>query len=933
MRVKKINTKLFWLILLLHTSSAIGQSSVNSYKALVQRYEQHELQLNDFEFKVDSLLTVCDLSGEIGSMVEIARQFAVVHARQNDFTKALKYGRISVSLFEERDITDNDFKDLVPPEILARGGFIETLQVRVLYNFARFYKDNLEFEKAIERFEQIIELGHSPLRTGRAYGEIGACKDRMGDFFNAIRYYQKGISLLEDLGEYRSAANHSINMAITHRNIGTPESMAKSLHALEKADSLHQIYPLRTRNYIGLMNDLANQYVSDPSIYDIEKAMKYYKLSLDTGFATGDSLVIGLAMNNISHVYNLKKSDSALFYAQRGLQYAQRTTTTRTRLFDNISDYYLFRDDPNQALVYSQKALQSILESELDSLEVPDALMLSNTAFKDLTIFFLKKKTDVLIRLFQKTGERDFLTQTIQNVRAADKLIDLIQSVSYENQTKLLWRKAASEVYIRGIYAAHLSDLPEEHFYFVEKNKALLLSEEIARNTTYASLPKGISDRATTLRKTILELENSGGENKQSVPPKSNNDLLFDAKQSYEEYLDSVKREFPNYFKDKLNLKPVPLAQWQQSLKPHETFISFIWNNLNTETEALIGLAVNQDKAISFSIKNTDSLKSRISAYQKLVSRPLQTKAGQARSFEISNALFKQLFPGEEVRKMARSESLIIVPDGPLQGIPFEALVPDEDNQEFLIKGTDVSYLYSVSFLNYNERVNRNASKKLLAYAPVNFDETGLIPLKKTFDELSAIEAQIGGSLRFESDATKSDFLSESSNYRIIHLATHANANENPWIAFSDDKVKLHELYTYRNNAELVTLSACNTLLGEVASGEGVLSLSRGFFYSGAKSVVASLWNVNDQSTSTIMADFYANLKAGQGKSEALNNAKRNYLKTHSLSERSPYYWSSFVLIGDDAHIDLSNNLYPYIIAGLLVILLIFIFMKKKQRM
>ena len=137
------------------------------------------------------------------------------------------------------------------------------------------------------------------------------------------------------------------------------------------------------------------------------------------------------------------------------------------------------------------------------------------------------------------------------------------------------------------------------------------------------------------------------------------------------------------------------------------------------------------------------------------------------------------------------------------------------------------------------------------------------------------------------------------------------------------------KLYTYRNNADLVTLSACNTSLGEVAKGEGVLSLARGFFYSGSKSVVASLWEVNDKSTSEIMTSFYTNLKDGQTKSEAMNNAKRTYLSNHSLSEQSPYYWSSFILIGDAGAIDLSSNLYLYLTTAIAILLVMLFFRKR----
>lgn len=919
MKLVKTIPILIFLTALFQLNSAVSQSPVDTYKSLASRYKDKEL-----EIKTDSLLDLCGRKGDLVSKAEIAHKHALVYVRgiNKNFVKALKYGNIEISALENEDVTDTSFRSVIKPEIIEKGYVRDSMLVRALYNVGRFYTDNTELENAVEIFEKIIEINCTPSRTAQAYTEIARCRNNLGDFFNAVDYYQKGIDLLEAQKEYVLMANHSINIATAYRNINTPESLAKGQQALETADSLNKIYPLDAQNYRAMINDLANQYISE-STYDFEKARRYYALSLEKGFINNDTLTVAMALNNLGNLYNLEKNDSALYYIEEAFSYVKQTET-EARLFDNKSDYYLLKNEPDKALIESHKALESILTSGFELSGVPDALTLSESDFKSLTIFFLKKKAEVLIRLFHKTGQKDFLSQTIQNVKAADRLIDIIQSGSYENETKLLWRKEASEVYIKGVYAAQRSDQPTELFYFTEKNKALLLSEEIAKNTTYASLPKNISDRATMLKKTILRWENT------QLVTADDQDALFEAKQYYEDYIDSIKQVFPAYFKDKLSINPISLTQWQQSLKPETTFVSYIWNKLNDKTEALIGLVVTHDKSVSFTITSTDSLKALLAEYQQLVSRPLQTKTDQAQLFKVNAALFSQLLPDSEVREMAKDKRLIIVPDGPLQGIPFEALVTD--NEEFLIQHTDVSYLYSVSFLSHNERVKRRASRRFLAYAPVNFGNTGLAPLNRTLNELEAIGEQIDGRLRIKAEASKEDFLSRSKEYRIIHLATHANANTNPWIAFSDDRVELHELYTYRNNADLVTLSACNTLLGEVASGEGVLSLSRGFFYSGAKSVVASLWNIDDQSTSTIMADFYANLKAGQRKSQALNNAKRNYLKTHSLSEQSPYYWSSFVLIGDDEPIDFSNNYYPYLIAILLVSLSIFIYMKKKPK-
>ena len=113
------------------------------------------------------------------------------------------------------------------------------------------------------------------------------------------------------------------------------------------------------------------------------------------------------------------------------------------------------------------------------------------------------------------------------------------------------------------------------------------------------------------------------------------------------------------------------------------------------------------------------------------------------------------------------------------------------------------------------------------------------------------------------------------------------------------------------------------------------MSLARGFFYGGTQSVVSSLWNVDDKSTQAILKEFYENLKNGQDKSAALHNAKLSYLEENSLSELSPYYWSSLILIGDITPLEFDTSPWneKFLIISLLSIVLIFIgirFFRKK---
>ena len=169
--------------------------------------------------------------------------------------------------------------------------------------------------------------------------------------------------------------------------------------------------------------------------------------------------------------------------------------------------------------------------------------------------------------------------------------------------------------------------------------------------------------------------------------------------------------------------------------------------------------------------------------------------------------------------------------------------------------------------------------------------------------------------------AVKSQF-EDAEDYQILHIAAHATIDENNAvfnrIQFEDDYLSFHELYNYESNAELAVLSACNTGMGQMKTGEGVISLGKGFLAMGVKSLVTSLWSINDCATSDLMALFYQNLKNGDTKSKALSEAKKAYIKQASNLESHPYYWAGFKLIGNSKPLQTKSN--PLVFFALMTI-------------
>ena len=109
----------------------------------------------------------------------------------------------------------------------------------------------------------------------------------------------------------------------------------------------------------------------------------------------------------------------------------------------------------------------------------------------------------------------------------------------------------------------------------------------------------------------------------------------------------------------------------------------------------------------------------------------------------------------------------------------------------------------------------------------------------------------------------------------------------------------MRDIYNLSLNADLVVLSACETGIGELKRGEGIISLARAFAYAGAKSIVTTLWSVDDARTKDLMVFFYRNLLQGMPKDEALARARSDYFEKYKGANAHPYFWAGFVGIGD----------------------------------
>ena len=397
--------------------------------------------------------------------------------------------------------------------------------------------------------------------------------------------------------------------------------------------------------------------------------------------------------------------------------------------------------------------------------------------------------------------------------------------------------------------------------------------------------------------------------------------------------IDSLKIDYPKYYNYKTLTKIISLKELQKSLTKEELVIEYILNEDNG-----YGLLISSDTTNIFELKNVLQLNKHILDFKSKIRSPFVTKKDFESYKNLAFQLFQTLFPFNNAQKYIANKKITIVPDYSLQNFPFEALITSKKEpvpESYLIASTEINYAYSISFLKENQKTSRNFTTNFTGFAPVDFTyDNQLTSLRSSEKEIINAESFFSGPLFIRETAIKDNFSQNILYSKIIHLSTHANATDSiiPWIAFGDEKMSLNELYTTKNNAELVVLSACNSAQGKLNEGEGVMSLARGFFYTGANSVICSVWNVDDKSGQYITTRFYKHLKKGNTKSKALHLAKLEYLKNHSLSEISPYYWSSLILIGDASAIHSTSYLWVWVLITGILFIVVFLWWFKKRK-
>ena len=736
----------------------------------------------------------------------------------------------------------------------------------------------------------------------RLFNKFGALYYETGDYNKSISYFEKALSLVQ------SKKPVNVYFVINYKNnIATAlMKQGKYRQALEIfQDLLHYPQPDDVLFY-----NIGNTYFEEA---EYALSLKYVRKISHLEFEKYSSL--------IKIFIRLQQYDSAEVYLSKAKNiYSSKKTFTSAFAYGIVQKY---SGDLKAAAGKTMDALADYQSAiiNLDPAFSDTALSANPSTFSGLQNFSflfeaLIAKASAMRELGKSHRASDWQKQSVNAYGSALSLANHIERTYSSDDARLFLKTKINPATRDAVEAAiglyEQTKNPEyinTAFGFAEGNKATVLQLGL-RNlelTTIPGLPLALVSEEKRYRSVLAKLEIQSVHISDSAERKQLEKEMHEVEISLASVQDKLD-ENPAYHNLKFSAGSAGMDVLQQ--------------NLDDADEAILSYYFTADKLICFYItregsgysalpldKNefSNNVISTISALRNTLedldaaSRTTINKMGS----RLFTELIKPVFD-----KIKNKNRLIIIPYNEISYVPFEMLVMDDGSQ--MLKKFAISYNYTANFLT-GKKPAKSKGYEVLAMAPFSNAGNMNLILQALPSSAGEIE-QLPGKKFFGAEATKNQFISLLGQYPVIHLATHAIANDSnllgSYIEFygikndAEEKHRLFEkeIYTFNmNSARLVILSACETGNGLMVNGEGVISLSRAFSYAGCKSVVTSLWKADEISISFITKRLHQYLQKGLPIDIALQKSKIDFLASDEIDARikTPAFWANLVLIGD----------------------------------
>lgn len=852
-------------------------------------------------------------------------------------------------------------------------------------NLARVQILTWEHDSAIESLLKAEEIFHNCSTCdntilGKIYSQIGHTYQSKGDYLLAETYYKQAEDILSNT-EHEDFRR----IAILYQRFAAVEFLLKkfdlSIDYFNRSNKfsfqIAENTDLMITSYTGLAlnnSELERYKLSidlqlkaiklakkDSVAYSVDLAILYNNIGFDYQ-NIGDTLA---ARRNFEHSLNI--------YKALGVQ-----GTYLAELYESMGSLAMYSHNYSKALSCYQRGLliTSPSATTIDSIENPD---FSNIDDKLTATGILKSKIKCLSDLYEETNNINYLNEGINSGLLTIELIEFLQSNSQSYESKIQTSEVEYDIFNTTLALLDKAykktgnkKYSELAFEVSEKSKSSILIASLRELDArqFGGIPDSLLNKEQRLNKDITFYKYNIYEEKQSGDPDSVRialweNYLFEAQHDHELIIKQFESNYPKYFNLKYDHSIITTEELKKQLRKNDGLVQF-----SLTDSVLYTFLFSKNEFIFHSQPIDNDFFQLLNEYLQIFHQFDFSKQSYTEFTSFcwkSNSLYNLLIG--PIKNYLPSDKLIIIPDGLLSYLPFETLISEIPEStpskhyvglDYLLYHNNISYSYSSTLYHQTSlQKKRTGTKRLLAFAPEYENTQGLaisdsqlrtrqryrknlFPIPGAVEEVEMIQDLISSDVFIGKSATEKKFRDIVDQYDILHLAMHAVIdNNNPLyskLIFTLDEDSLYdgmlntnEIFGLNLNASMVVLSACNTAEGEFNRGEGVLSLARGFVYAGTPSLVMTMWEVEDKSGAILMKEFYQNILRGETKSEALRLAKINFIENARPENAHPFFWSSFVVLGNINPLYTNQRIY-YIMLIIVAGLGIFLFRKKLFR-
>jgi CHAT domain-containing protein len=905
---------------------------------------------------------------------------------ETDSIRAIELRNNGIMAFRESNYPDAIFFFKKSLEVNKKLYGVKSYETGRLFNALGIaYKNSGNFDEAIDFFllaekSYLADSMTSSVLVANLFNNIGNAYKGIFDFITALKYYQRAAEIYNSQNEndISGIANIYYNIANTNYELGNYyQAFELAINYLPFSDPTTKMLFLNLKaillNGLNKTDEAYQSYkeaISYAESYYSEKevniAFEYvnfirFLISLnryEEAFSNLNTLKNILDDNNVTEGINL-----ALYYKALGEYHKNLNVESK-----NIEVFRREKIDHLEIAVENYKkgleALNYNSSENTDSLNINQIISLGHTL--DLLEFIADTYIEKASLFDDKQNEtyKQSLLKALDYYSITSDMIQRARKDIYSDESKIQLNALQEETFYRIIqtaYKAYEIDNNDEIAEFAFTNAEQIKSSSVMDRLTdeVAKENSLIPDSLTQLEKILNFQITSNNEKRYNLTSSETADsaeiatidsVLFALNKQREELNAYLETNYSDYYDLKYSTKTVAISDIQKKLNGNEVLIEYVLNETDSIPE-LYSFLISKENSRFIKQEISHEFISSIEETFHFMSNPqfLFTQNEDSKKFCVaSNQLYKKLI--SPFSKEIKDQKIIIIPDGKLNYITFEALIeelPDTSSQiyftrlPYLIRKNTINYAYSANLLFKFNQPSKNTKKQVLAFAPVYEKETvvfddeklTLTPLPGIQREVDLISNAIKTNLFRGTEATEENFRKQSGDYDILHLAMHAFINDslpaysrfafkqnNSEIPENDGWLNTADIYNLDLNARLTVLSACNTGSGKLKKGEGVISLARGFLYAGCPSIIMTHWEVEDNAGTKIMSSFYENLKKGRPTDEALRLAKLEYLENANPRMAHPHYWLGYVSIGNSAPLFRSRDYYFF---GLLILVTI----------